>query len=336
MPARAHSSRGLNRWVAIQIFAAVWAAGGVLLSTDGDGVAAEAAPASAAYVTNQLGNSLSVVDLAAAKQVAEIPIGGKPAGIALSPDGGRAFVAAPDSREVIAVDTAARTVVQRAPVGQGPLGIAVNPKSGTVYVADWYEHRLYALDPVTLQVVASVTTGQSPSGVAVTADGTMIVTADRDSNQVSIIDAATFKVTGTIPTGERPFGVTIDDKAGRAYTANVASNTMTVLDLKIKARVTDVPVGLRPYAVARAGDRIFVTNQHGESVSVVDAATFETVKTVRVGSFPEGIEADPAGTSVWVACWDSNTLERIDTQALAVSAKIPVGEGPRAFGRFLR
>jgi YVTN family beta-propeller protein len=162
-----------------------------------------------------------------------------------------------------------------------------------------------------------------------------ILTADRDSNQVSVIDAASFKVTATIPTGERPFGVTIDENAGRAYTANVASNSMTVLDLGRRVKVRDVPVGLRPYAVARAGDRIFVTNQHGESVSVLDAATFDLVKSIRVGSFPEGIEADPGGSSVWVACWDSNTLEQIDTATLTVSQTIPVGEGPRAFGRFL-
>jgi YVTN family beta-propeller protein len=87
--------------------------------------------------------------------------------------------------------------------------------------------------------------------------------------------------------------------------------------------------------VARAGNRIFVTNQHAESVSVLDAATFENVKTMRVGSFPEGIEADATGSSVWVACWDTNTLERIDAATLAVTVRIPVGEGPRAFGRFL-
>jgi YVTN family beta-propeller protein len=288
-----------------------------------------------AFTTNQLGDSLSVVDLETLKQVAEIKVGGKPAGIALSPDGTRAYVAAPDSREVVAVDTAKRTVVLRAAIGQGPLGIAVNPKSGVVYVADWYEHRLYALDPASLAIVGSVATGQSPSGVAVTADGNRILTADRDSNQVSLIDAATLKVTGTIATGERPFGVTIDDEAGRAYTANVASNSITVLDLKTSSRFADVPVGLRPYAVARAGGRLFVTNQHAESVSVVDAGSLEPVKTIRVGSFPEGIEADASGTAVYVACWDANTLEKIEVATLAVTARVPVGEGPRAFGKFL-
>jgi YVTN family beta-propeller protein len=298
--------------------------------------AGEGRAASAAYVTNQIGNSLSVVDLAAEKQIAEIAIGGKPAGIALSPDGRSAYVAAPDGREVIAVDTASRSVVKRAPVGKCPLGIAVNPKTGAIYVADWYEHRLYAIDPATLAVTATVATGQSPSGVAVTADGATILTADRDSNQVSVIDAVTFKVRGTIATGERPFGITIDEAAGRAYTANVASNTVTVIDLKLRTRLSDVAVGLRPYAVARAANLLFVTNQHDESVSVIDAVTLQPVKTLRVGGFPEGIEADPTGSTIWVACWDANTLEKIDVATLAVTARIPVGEGPRAFGKFLR
>lgn len=298
--------------------------------------AGEGSAASAAYVTNQIGNSLSIVDLATEKQVAEIAIGGKPAGIAMSPDGRSAYVAAPDGREVIAIDTASRSVIKRAAVGKGPLGIAVNPTTGAIYVADWYEHRLYVVDPATLAVTATVPTGQSPSGVAVTADGTTILTADRDSNQVSVIDAATFKVQSTIATGERPFGITIDEAAGRAYTANVAANTITVIDLKSRTHLSDVPVGLRPYAVARAANLLFVTNQHDESVSVIDAVTLQPVKTLRVGGFPEGIEADPTGSTIWVACWDANTLEKIDVATLSVTARIPVGEGPRAFGKFLR
>ena len=53
-------------------------------------------------------------------------------------------------------------------------------------------------------------------------------------------------------------------------------------------------------------------------------------------NFPEGIEADPSGQAVWVACWDANTLEKIDVETLAVTGRITVGEGPRAFGKFLR
>ena len=67
-----------------------------------------------------------------------------------------------------------------------------------------------------------------------------------------------------------------------------------------------------------------------------DATTLETIKTIEVGDTPEGIAADPAGRFVYVACWFANTLERIDATTLEVTASGSTGDGPRAFGAFLR
>ena len=53
---------------------------------------AEPASVSEAFVTNQTGNSLTVVSLGDMKPVAEIAIGGKPAGIAMSADGKFAYL----------------------------------------------------------------------------------------------------------------------------------------------------------------------------------------------------------------------------------------------------
>jgi YVTN family beta-propeller protein len=79
-----------------------------------------------------------------------------------------------------------------------------------------------------------------------------------------------------------------------------------------------------------------VTDQHSASVTVFDLETLAVVKVIDVGDYPEGIEADPSGSAVYVACWDADRLERIDTATLEVTARISVGRGPRAFGRFLR
>ena len=51
---------------------------------------AEPKAAREAFVTNQTGDSLSIVDLASGAAAPEIRIGGKPAGIAVSPDTGTA------------------------------------------------------------------------------------------------------------------------------------------------------------------------------------------------------------------------------------------------------
>ncbi len=95
-------------------------------------------------------------------------------------------------------------------------------------------------------------------------------------------------------------------------------------------------VGRRPYAVALAGGRAFVTNQYAGTVSVFDLDSFKPLATIEVGDHPEGIAADPAGAYVYVACWFDNVLQRIDAAKMVLAGEVKVGDGPRAFGLFLR
>jgi YVTN family beta-propeller protein len=170
----------------------------------------------------------------------------------------------------------------------------------------------------------------------VTPDGKLLLSADRDSDSVSVIDATTNQRLKSIAVGKRPFGVTIDSQGRRAFTANVASDDVSVIDIADGKVVATVAVGHRPYAVALAQGRAFVTNQYGDSVSVIDLKELNVVKTIDVGDHPEGIAADPREANVYVACWFDNVLMRIDPQSLAVTGQAPVGDGPRAFGAFLR
>ena len=67
-----------------------------------------------------------------------------------------------------------------------------------------------------------------------------------------------------------------------------------------------------------------------------DTATLRPIKTIEACDHPEGIEADAAGTSVYVACWGENLLLKIAAASLEITGKADVGDGPRAFGKFLR
>ena len=58
--------------------------------------------------------------------------------------------------------------------------------------------------------------------------------------------------------------------------------------------------------------------------------------SVPAGDHPEGIAYDAASGSVYVACWFDNELVRIDAKSLKVTGKVAVGDGPRAFGNFLK
>ena len=289
-----------------------------------------------ALITNQPADSVSIVDLETMKSVAEIKIGGKPAGIALSPDKATAYVTAPDGKELVEVDATSRTVKRRLAMTGGPLGIAAHPVKSEIYVADWYEHKIAVIDAGKLVVVAEIPVGQSPSGLAVTPDGALLLSADRDSNEVSFIDIASRKRLAGIAVGERPFGVTIDALGERAYTANVASDDVTVIDIKAVKVIGTIKSGHRPYAVALAKGKGFVTGQYSGTVDVFDATTLAPLSKIDACDHPEGIESDAVGTSVYVACWGDNVVLKIDAESLKITGKAEVGDGPRAFGKFLR
>ncbi|MCL2452519.1 MAG: YncE family protein, partial [Alphaproteobacteria bacterium] len=122
----------------------------------------------------------------------------------------------------------------------------------------------------------------------------------------------------------------------RAYTANVEGNSVSVVDLKQASLIGNVVSGKRPYAVALAKGHGFTTDQYGDTVSVFDLATLKPERRISVGEYPEGIETSADGSQVYVVNWFSNEVWAIDTKTLAVTAKMKVGDGPRAFGTFLR
>ncbi|MCI0465413.1 MAG: YncE family protein, partial [Beijerinckiaceae bacterium] len=217
-----------------------------------------------------------------------------------------------------------------------PLGIAADPAGRYIYVAGFYQPMLYKIDIAAGAIAGSIEIGASPSGVAVTADGALIVTADRDDNQISLIDAKTFTRKGIVKVGAHPFGVTIDPQGERAYTANVESNDVSVVDLAAGTLIGTVATGKRPYAVALAKGRGFASDQYGGTVSVFDLVSLQPLKRIPVGEYPEGIESSADGSSIYVVNWFSNDVWTINAETLAVTAKMPAGDGPRAFGTFLR
>lgn len=294
--------------------------------------AAAIGPAAAleAFITEQSGQSLSVVDLVAGEVAERAPLRGAPAGVAVGIDRD-VWVTSPESAELHRIDRDTLAVIS-IPLEGAPFGVAVDPVSGRVYVSDWHGDRVFLVEDGIR--VGEIATGRSPSGVAVTSDGSLLLSADQDSDQVSIFDVKSRRPIATVAVGARPFGVTIDEDDRLAYTADVGSDTVSVIDIERGARIAAIPVGARPYEVALAGNVGFVTN-YGDSVTAFDLATHDTLGEIEVGEYPEGIEASADGERVYVANWFSNTLSIIDAATREVVGEIEVGDGPRAFGDFL-
>jgi len=290
-----------------------------------------------AFITNQKGNSVSVIDTLAGKVVdtLALPPGSEPAGVAVSADGATVCVANPGSKDITIIDGQTRKIVGKVPVGTGGVAVALSTDGQYAYAADWFERAVAVVDLKSRAIVRRIAVGNIPAGLAVSRDGHNLYVSNRDDNTLSEIDLKTFAVTRTVAVGKHPFGIHLSADGTRLYSANVESNDMSVVDLATFARVKTVRVGDRPYAVGEAQGRLFVTNQYDASVSVVEAKDLTPAGVVKVGEYPEGISTHPDGQHVYVANWMGNSVSVIDAAALKVVNTIPTGDGSRAFGEFI-
>ena len=95
------------------------------------------APASGAeaFITDQTGDEVGVLDLGSKQVVARIPVLGKPAGIAMARDGRTAYVTSTEGKYVSVIDTASRNIVSSAQFTVKPLRA-----SGRFSSAAWLAH----------------------------------------------------------------------------------------------------------------------------------------------------------------------------------------------------
>ena len=122
---------------------------------------------------------------------------------------------------------------------------------------------------------------------------------------------------------------------------------------KNKWLFSTIQLGLLAWSgIALAADKVYVANEGADTVSVLDAASFKTLASVRVGKTPHNVQVSPDGKLVWVTnngepaqAADSSARKGmpkgdhvamgkpgavwvIDTATNAVIAKVPVGMHP--------
>ena len=91
-----------------------------------------------AYITNQgvypnFSNKVTVIDTTTNKVVTTIDVGLAPAGVAVTPDGRKVYVAnRAVSGTVSVIDTATNAVSATVAVGSNPVGIAIKPDGSKV------------------------------------------------------------------------------------------------------------------------------------------------------------------------------------------------------------
>jgi YVTN family beta-propeller protein len=299
-----------------------------------------AAPADAAhrtslaYVTNEFGSYVSVVDTSTNTVIGTVRGGFNPIGVAVRPDGAFAYVANNGSNSVSVIDTSSNTVVATVPVGGSPIGVAITPNGAFAYVTDNGTNDVSVIDTSTRTVVATVTGVIDPVRVAITPDGARAYVTNGAAEKVTVIDTSSNIITGSIPIGDGPgggpdnaTGIAITPNGRFAYVVNYAKSAVAVIDTSSNTVVETVPVnGATDVAIAPSGELAYVTSEPRNSVFVIQTSTNTVVGTVdQQAGGPFGLAFTPNGAFAYVADLWGDYISAIDTSTNAVVATIPEG-----------
>jgi PQQ-dependent catabolism-associated beta-propeller protein len=207
--------------------------------------AAGAARANTAYITNEKGNSVSVVDTVTLEVMKTFKVGQRPRGIALSKDDAFLFICAGDDDTIQIVDARTGKIVGDLPSGPDPEQLRLSPDGATLFVANENDALLTAIDIGSREVVTQFRVGVEPEGVAVSPDGKVVVNTSETTSMAHLIDWPNQIIVANILVDSRPRFAEFKPDGTELWVSSEVGGTVSVID-PIKKKVVrklkfDVP-----------------------------------------------------------------------------------------------
>ena len=273
---------------------------------------------------------------------ATILVGNLPEGVAVSPDGRKAYVANKADGTVSMINTVTNQVIGFPRLLDPNLvmpvqGVAASPDNRRVYVAG-NTNEIFVLDAVnlvpvdTIPVIAGGGTQPNPQGITLSPDGRLLYVSDNhDGGAVTVLDIATKTVVKSISMGPgtMPLGIATSSDGQRAYLTFAGPPDQVAVYEPLSNTVTATfATGSRPVGIAVTpdGTKVYVSNELGNSVTVYNTATSQTT-TTPVGALPTGVAISPDGSRVYIGNRGEGTVSVLSTATDQVTAVVTVGSG---------
>ncbi len=292
---------------------------------------------------NQGDRDLSIIDPAAAKQLATVPEGGITGHeVATSPDGRTAYVPiygnsgvgkpGTDGREMVVIDIPSRTVTSKVDFGHGvrPHCPVYDRASGLLYVTTELDQTVTVIDPKTLKIVGSVPTGQKESHMLVISrDGQRGYTSNVGAGSVSVLDLKGRKTIAIIPISSEAQRIAISNDDKMVFTSDQTKPQLAVIDTATNKLKTWVPLPGVGYGTSPTPDGRFllVVIPKSNQMVAVDLATLKVVHSVNVAEDPVKVLASPDGKVAYVSCSRAKQVAVVDLSQWKVDSLIDAGAG---------
>ena len=304
------------------------------------------------YVTNERSGDLTVIDGETHQVLSTVPLGKRPRGIQVSPDGTQLFVALsgspiagpgvdasklppadPSADGIGVIDIASLKLLRILRGVSDPEQMVVTPDGKHLYIASEDTGTAVIVDVESGSILGSQQVGGEPEGVGISPDGRFVYMTSEEHHQVSVLSTESRSVVKQFSVGERPRQAAFSSDGKRAYVTGEMDGSVSVIDATAHEVIHTIKLSgdlVRPMEVDLSPDDrlVYVTTGRGRTLVAIDAATNEPVKQVTVGMRPWGLAVSPDGKKLFTANGPSDDVSVVDAESFQVIATVPVGTSP--------
>jgi YVTN family beta-propeller protein len=241
------------------------------------------------------GHTISMVDLAAQKELRRIDVAplSRPHGLAVA--NGKLYFTAEADKKIARYDPAADKVDWQFETGQNTTHMVLPSKDArTLFTSNIGSDSVSIVEMgaggAWTQTVVPV--GKGPEGLDLSPDGRQLWSAHSRDGGVSIIDVATRKVARTIPLGtKRSNRIKLTPDGRFALLSDMEAGELVVVDAAARKEIKRLAVGRMPEGILidPDGSRAFVAVNGDNHVAVVDLKTWQITRTLQTGTAPDGM-----------------------------------------------
>jgi YVTN family beta-propeller protein len=247
------------------------------------------------YVTNTVGNSLTVIDPRKGRPVATLPIE-DPYNLYFTPDGSRAVVVAERMGRLDFRDRRSWRLKGSVPVPwRGVDHLDFSADGRYLLASAEFSGAVVKVDVRRMKLTGTAVVGGLPVDVEVSPDGRVFYVTNQGRSGVSVIDPVRMKEIAFLRTGVGAHGLAISRDGRSLYVSNRMAGSISVIDLRRRRVRATWQIGGSPdmLQVSPDGRRLWVSGRYAASVYVVDTRRGRLVATIPAGAGAHGLTYFP-------------------------------------------
>ena len=241
------------------------------------------------------GSTISMIDIAAKKELRRIDVSPlrRPHGLWFA--GGKLYFSAEADKKIARYDPASDKIDWTFETGQTSTHMVLLTKDmKTIFTANIGSGSISEIQQgaggAWNQTVIPV--GKGPEGNDLSPNGKELWVANSQDGSVSIIDVAAKKVTGTIDAGTKRSNRIKFTRDGKfALVSDLDAGEIVVIDVPTRKVTKRLPLGKTPEGILIApdGTRAFVAVTGDNAIAVVDLKTWQVTSRIAPGMGPDGM-----------------------------------------------